>query len=421
MTSPRRSRPRARAAKGGLVILQQPRNPAMLEFLRDLFDPSGFTPRLYCGAWTTGLASLHIVSDALIWLAYLAIPVVLVSFARRRRDLPFPWLFWFFGTFIITCGCTHLMGVILFYVPVYRLDGLVKVVTALASWATVIALYPVIPKALALRSPEELDREIAERKLAERALREKNEELTRANRIKSQFLANMSHELRTPLNAIIGFTGTLLMRLPGPLTAEQEAQLQTVRSSSKHLLSLINDLLDLSKIEAGRVELDIGPVDCGAVLREVEAALGPSAASKGIAFDVGSDTPAPSVRTDRRAFTQIVLNLAGNAIKFTDRGRVALAIRQHREGRRLRTEVRVEDTGIGIPAERQPRIFKEYEQLYKSSSEFTVPRGGTGLGLHLSQELAALLGGEITFESEFGRGSTFRLTLWEDGPGPPAS
>src|SRR5262245_35653640 len=117
----------------------------MLNLINRLFDPSGFVPRRWCGDWTTPLIWLHNVSDTLIWLAYFAIPVVLVYFARRRRDLPFHGIFWLFGLFIFCCGLTHLLEVVVFYVPVYRLIGVVKLATALASWATVVALIPTVP------------------------------------------------------------------------------------------------------------------------------------------------------------------------------------------------------------------------------------------------------------------------------------
>src|SRR4051812_37040562 len=142
----------------------------MPDLLAHQFDSSGFVPRRLCGAWTPNLVRLHTISDALIWLAYLAIPLVLIYFVRRRRDVPFPLVFWMFGAFIISCGMTHLLEVIVFYWPIYRLIGLVKLVTALVSWATVIVLIPTVPKALALRSPEELEREIAERRRAEEQL-----------------------------------------------------------------------------------------------------------------------------------------------------------------------------------------------------------------------------------------------------------
>ena len=123
-----------------------------MDFLETLFDASGFVPRRVCGNWLTELILLHNISDGLIWLSYLAIPVVLIYFIRRRRDMPFPWIFWLFGAFIICCGTTHLMEVVLFYWPSYRLAGLIKLATAIASVSTVIALVPIAPQALAMRT-----------------------------------------------------------------------------------------------------------------------------------------------------------------------------------------------------------------------------------------------------------------------------
>lgn len=144
----------------------------LMEFFAKLFDSTDFVPRAICGHWTTGLIRLHNASDFLIWTAYLAIPVVLVHFAyRRRHELPFAQLFWLFGIFIIACGTTHLMDIVMFYKPVYRFAGLVKLVTAAASWGTVLALIPIVPRALAMRSPQALEREIMERERVEEALR----------------------------------------------------------------------------------------------------------------------------------------------------------------------------------------------------------------------------------------------------------
>jgi two-component system sensor kinase FixL len=151
----------------------------MWDFFSRLFDPSGFMPRAQCGVWSEGLIRLHNIADVLIWLSYMAIPAVLVFFVRRRRDIPFSWMFWMFGLFIISCGFTHLMDVILFSTPVYRLSGLVKAITAVASVATVVGLVPLVPRALALRSPQELEREVAERRRVEDELRRTHAELER--------------------------------------------------------------------------------------------------------------------------------------------------------------------------------------------------------------------------------------------------
>lgn len=251
-------------------------------------------------------------------------------------------------------------------------------------------------------------RDISERKRFEKALQEKNQELANANQAKDRFLAGMSHELRTPLNAIIGFTGTLLMKLPGPLNDEQQKQLRTVQSSARHLLALINDLLDVSKIEAGKVTLTFEPVDCVAVLHEVLATLRPQADDKGLELTIHTPEPSLLLHTDRRALSQIVFNLLGNAIKFTECGSVRLTLSTHVEGDTRTTEIRIDDSGIGIPLAEQDKLFGAFARV--NSARPGAPEG-TGLGLHLSQKLAELLGGKITFRSESGKGSSFSLIL----------
>lgn len=251
-------------------------------------------------------------------------------------------------------------------------------------------------------------RDITDRKRFEQTLQEKNIELENANQAKDRFLATMSHELRTPLNAIIGFTGTLLMKLPGPLTKDQEKQLRTVQSSGKHLLALINDLLDLAKIEAGKVDLHLEPTSCQGVLEEVVTTLRPQAEKKGLSLTTTLPSSDMVLDTDRRALSQIVLNLTNNAIKFTEQGSVHLKL--YREQANGQVIISVEDTGIGILAENQAKLFEAFSQVDPTSRRRYE---GTGLGLHLSQRLALLLGGRITFDSQYGKGSTFRLLLNE--------
>lgn len=247
-------------------------------------------------------------------------------------------------------------------------------------------------------------RDVTERRRFEQTLQEKNIELERANLAKDRFLANMSHELRTPLNAIIGFTGTLLMRLPGPLTPDQDKQLRTVQTSARHLLSLINDILDLAKIESGKVELCLEPIHCQSVLQDVSATLRPLAEEKSLGFLVEAPKEPTFVKADRRALQQILLNLTNNAIKFTQRGHVLLVLKTDQR----QVEISVSDTGAGIRPEDQPRLFQAFEQINPTS---TRRHEGTGLGLYLSQKLARLLGGQITFQSKHGEGSIFTLIL----------
>jgi PAS domain S-box-containing protein len=244
-------------------------------------------------------------------------------------------------------------------------------------------------------------RDITERKRFERELQGKNAALQEANHAKDRFLATMSHELRTPLNGIIGFTGILLMRLGGELTSEQERQLSIVKSSAEHLLSLINDLLDVARIQAGMVQLSPEPVDVGALLREVHASLMPLAQAKALAFEL-SLPPAPLVLlVDRRALRQILINLSNNAIKFTEHGKVALELERSAEALRIQ----VCDTGVGISDADQKKLFGAFTQVGDPRRR---PEG-TGMGLHLSARLAELLGGRIEVHSRVGEGSCFAL------------
>jgi len=236
-----------------------------------------------------------------------------------------------------------------------------------------------------------------------------NEALALASRSKSQFLATMSHELRTPLNAIIGFTGTLLMKLPGPLTDEQKKQLEIIRTSGRHLLSLINDLLDLAKVESGKMAVAFRPESALRVIAEVVTPLRPLATKKGLEFHDIAPVEDITLRTDRRALCQILINLVNNAIKFTKRGSVSIELRPCAGA----VEFIVADTGIGIAPEDQPKLFSPFMQLDNSS---TRRYEGAGLGLHLSQKLAELLGGVITVESEPRKGSRFILTLKDAEP-----
>ena len=250
-------------------------------------------------------------------------------------------------------------------------------------------------------------RDVTERQRTERQLREANVELETANRAKDRFLASMSHELRTPLNAILGFTGTLLMGLPGPLNEDQTQQLRTVQANGRHLLALINELLDLARIESGKIELNIEPIDCMELLEDVAVGLRPLAADKDIALDVEAADGPVMVQSDRRALKQILINLTNNAIKFTDDGGVRLRLSSS-DGDDAVTCFDVIDSGRGIREDDQDRIFAAFEQI---GSHAASPLEGTGLGLYICRTLSSLIGGEIWFESEFGRGTTFTLGL----------
>jgi len=638
----------------------------MLNWLTSIFDPDGFSPRWFCGSgWQTQplWGWIHIVSDLATFGAYVAIPVVFVFFLRKRPDLPIPRLWWLFAAFIFFCGTVHLLEAVIFWVPVYRLSGIVKFITAIVSWSTVLALLTAIPTALTFRSPAQLEREVRERTsdlraatrrikenderlkvallagrmgtwewdlranvikldIAERELtglgknegtvfpeqllervhredREASEQALRqsvstgapyhhifrlyvpekgyrwmqgrgavirdsrgtlerlvgvhsditeqmsdqealrlrtraiefatngiiitdarapdhaiiyannafeeltgysrkdilgkncrflqgpdtdstvvarireailnfeesqvtilnyhrdgrpfwnnlhiapveneegivthyvgvqtdvtdrvenekrlieaqlvaesANRAKSEFLANMSHEIRTPLTAILGCADTLCQELVGEIT---RATAKTIRSQGHLLLGILNDILDLSKIEAGKLEIHREACNVMSVVNEVASLMESQVAEKGLRFQTHFAPPLPeSIQTDPLRFRQVLLNLASNAIKYTDRGDVDIQVYTELQGSSPRLVVSVRDTGIGIPQDRLGTIFDAFTQVDVDSSRRA---GGTGLGLTICQKLVSMLDGEIQVESTLNQGSTFTVSL----------
>jgi signal transduction histidine kinase/HAMP domain-containing protein len=235
-------------------------------------------------------------------------------------------------------------------------------------------------------------------------LRDNNLQLERANRLKSEFLASVSHELRTPMNAIIGYTKLMLDGLDGDLTEQQIADLQRVAQAADNLLGLINGLLDLAKIEAGKMELNAEEVDIHTVIEEVIELIRPQADAKALALEMDIPRALPAAFADRARVRQVLVNLAANAVKFTERGSVTIAASAGDGWITLA----VTDTGVGIPPEALLYIFDEFRQ---ADSSTTRRYGGTGLGLAISKRLVGLHGGRIWVESAAGVGSTFRFTL----------
>ena len=238
-----------------------------------------------------------------------------------------------------------------------------------------------------------------------REIQEKSAQLEVANKHKSEFLANMSHELRTPLNAIIGFSEVLMERMFGEVNDKQADYLKDIHESGRHLLSLINDILDLSKIEAGRMELELSSFHLPTALSNAMTLVRERAQRHGIELGLEVDPRLGELQADERKFKQIVLNLLSNAVKFTpDGGRVDVAAKQKKET----IEIAVRDTGIGIAPEDHAAVFEEFKQVGR---DYTRKAEGTGLGLALTRRLVELHGGEIALESAPGKGSTFTVKL----------
>jgi len=262
--------------------------------------------------------------------------------------------------------------------------------------------------------------DITERKQAEEALQEahdqledkvaqRTKELQKANlklqeldHLKSMFIASMSHELRTPLNSIIGFTGIMLQEMSGEVNKEQRKQLSLVKNSANHLLALITDIIDISKIEAGKVELVIEEFNLADLIQEVNGSFKVAVNEKNLKLSL--EMPKRLIiKTDERRTKQVIMNFISNALKFTDRGEIKIKVIQKDEI----VEISVKDSGIGIKEEDMDKLFKTFSRITTKDKL----EEGTGLGLYLSKKIAHLLGGDITAESELGKGSIFTLAL----------
>jgi signal transduction histidine kinase len=231
-------------------------------------------------------------------------------------------------------------------------------------------------------------------------IQEKSRQVEEASRHKSQFLANMSHELRTPLNAILGYTELVLDGIYGDAPEKMRNVLERIQTNGKHLLGLINDVLDLSKIEAGQLVLTLNDYSIKDMMQGVYVAVEPLAGNKKLNFKLEVPPDLPPARGDERRLSQVLLNLVGNAIKFTDTGEVAMKASTANGS----YTVAVADTGPGIAEADQAKIFEEFQQ---SESTHTKAKGGTGLGLAIAKRIVEMHGGRLWVESRLGSGSTF--------------
>jgi signal transduction histidine kinase len=266
-----------------------------------------------------------------------------------------------------------------------------------------------------------------------RELERLSTELIRVNKMKSEFLANVSHELRTPLNAIVGFVDLLREGVYGELTPKQAGPVQRIEASASHLRHLVDQILDLAKMAAGRLEVHSEPIDLRPFILDVASEVEPLANEKNLHLSLALGSAIPRVRTDATHLRQIILNLLGNSVKYTDAGTISVRTRIFPAGDqavpaliraapdaplsavRPWIAIQVCDTGIGIGRNDQVRVFDEFEQINAGPRGDSMNRG-TGLGLPISRRLSRLLGGDVTVESELGKGSTF--TVWLPGEAP---
>lgn len=373
-----------------------------------------YLPHGFCIAWNPQLLAMHVISDLLIAIAYFSIPIGIVYVAKKRPDAELQPIYYLFAAFILACGVTHVMGILTLWVPLYYTQGITKIVTALVSVATAIYLLPKLKHIMALPDLGKLTQintalaqEIVSRRQSEASLRQSQELALQAQKTQAAFLANMSHEIRTPMNGVLG---TLDLLLDTELKPEQLQLAAASKRSAASLLSLLNDILDISKVESGQLTLRHSPLELADVFADVEAALAFDANSKGIELQCPAGlVPNTIYLGDSVRMRQILLNLVGNAIKFTDVGHVKVVCQEvSRTAQQAVLEFTVKDTGIGIAPEHQKNLFKRFTQVDNSS---TRRAQGSGLGLAIVKELVELMGGKVRLHSEPGRGTEIVFSL----------
>ncbi len=429
----------------------------MTNLWSQLFQSESFIPHGHCYLWQTNLVGLHVISDALIALAYYSIPITLLYLVRKRRDLPFEWVFLLFGAFIVACGTTHVLDIWTLWHPTYWLSGLVKALTALVSVATAAQLFPLMPQVLAMTSPAQLEQanlalqsQIAERLRVEAELKvyqtqlerlvtERTDELMQtnttlqqeiterkrieqertkllvqeqaarteaeqANRIKDEFLAVLSHELRTPMNPILGWSKLLLS---GKLdSAKSREAVVTIERNASLQVQLINDLLDISRILSGKLSLTAAPVDLNNNISAALETLRLAAEAKSLNIQTTLSSMPVWVTGDDARLQQVVWNLVSNAIKFTPiGGQVEVYLTQTE----THAQIQIKDTGKGIHPDFLPYVFDHFRQ---ENGAITRKFGGLGLGLAIVRQIVELHGGTVRAESAGeSQGASFMVQL----------
>ncbi|HXI84124.1 MAG TPA: ATP-binding protein [Verrucomicrobiae bacterium] len=386
----------------------------MAEFFKRIFSPNDFMPHGHCYLWTASLVWLHVIADMLIGLAYLTIPLTLVYFIRKRRDIPFNWMFFAFGVFILACGMTHFMEVWNIWHAAYWLAGAVKMLTAVASILTAILLVKLIPVALTIPSPaqlaaanDQLKREIAERAEAERKVTKLNDELQRHNtdletttRELEAFSYSISHDLRAPLRGLSGFSQVLLEDYHDKLGDEGKDLLQRIRAGSQRMGQLIDDLLNLSRVS--RSELRHEPVDLSRLAGDIAVELRARDPQRDVELRIDGNLTANG---DPQLLRVVLENLLGNAWKYTaKRPHATIEVGFDRDNGHSSFFVR--DDGVGFDMKYVHKLFAPFQRLH-GMTEFP----GSGVGLATVQRIIHRHGGRVWALAEVDKGATFHFTL----------
>jgi signal transduction histidine kinase len=376
--------------------------------LEQLFSAEKFMPHGSCYMWDQSLIWLHVISDGFITVAYYSIPITLIYFVRRRKDLQFNWIFVCFALFIVACGTTHLMEIWNIWHPTYWLSGTIKGVTALASVFTAIALVQLVPQALALPSPQilretndYLHKEIDQRRRAEEEVQKLNSTLERHVAQLEAFSFSVSHDLRAPLRHVVGFL-ELLQREAGPsLSVKSLGHMKTISQSAKRMGDLIDDLLAFSRV--GQSEIQKTQVDLNELVRETLGDFHGETKKRNIVWKIHA---LPPVWADLALLRLVLVNLISNAVKFTGarteaRIEIGYALAESAE-----TVIFIRDNGAGFDPKYTEKLFGVFQRLH-SEEEFE----GTGIGLANVQRIIRGHGGRAWAEGVVGGGATFYFSL----------
>jgi len=375
-------------------------------------------PHGHCYMWDPALIWLHVLSDGFIALAYYSIPITLIYFVRKRKDLVFDWMFICFAIFIVACGTTHLMEILNIWVPSYWLSGMIKAITALTSVVTAVLLVRLVPQALALPSPsqlrksnEALQREIQERTQAAGRIEALNEELRlqtakleAVNKELESFGYSVSHDLRAPLRHIDGYVD-LLREKSAALGEEGMRYMKVISDSATHMGMLIDNLLAFSRM--GRSAIQLAWVDSAEMVAQVREELSPDTKGRQIEWKVGD---LPKVHVDKTLFKQVWMNLLGNAVKYTrnrERAEISISCTENLK----EYEFCIKDNGAGFDMQYADKLFGIFQRLH-----FKEEFEGTGIGLANVQRIVARHGGRTWAQAEVNVGAIFYFTLPKANP-----
>ncbi len=361
------------------------------DFFYGLFSTASWPPRWHCGTWSDFHGWLYIISDLLIWLSYFLIPVIIINYLSKKKDaLKFNQTYLYFAAFIVLCGTTHFLDAIMFWVPMYRLNALVRFATAMVSILTVYHLIKILPAAFSQKTSLELEQEILRRIAAEQQLGDANKRL-------EGFASMASHDLQEPLRKISIFAAMLKEANTGKLDTKSLQQMDKITAAAARMKSLIDDILMLSSIQQ---EIILAPLSPQLSLVRAITDLEIKIAEKQAIIHYSA---LPAITGNEIYLTQLFLNLLSNALKFNS-GKPIIQITGSQDGDRV--IIYISDNGIGIETAYLPKIFDAFERVHSKASY-----EGTGIGLAICKNIMDAHKGNITVRSTPGEGTTFELSF----------